>query len=80
MILYFENKRKKENMRSESERKCAVVEWAGELWKEGEKEGDETNGSIYVYIYIYMYVCTYDMYVCMYVCMYIYNAPIRHIQ
>ena len=68
MILYFENKRKKENMRSESERKCAVVEWAGELWKEGEKEGDETNDSIYVYIYIY--VC---MYVCMFVCIYIYR-------
>lgn len=43
-------------MRSESERKCAVVEWAGELQKEGEKEGDETNGSIHIHIYICVYI------------------------
>lgn len=40
-------------MRRVSERKCAVVEWADELWKEGEKERDETNGNIHVHIYIY---------------------------
>lgn len=40
-------------MKRVSERKCAVVEWADELQKEGEKERDETNGNIHVHIYIY---------------------------
>lgn len=50
-------------MRRVSERKCAVVEWADELWKEGEKERDETNGNIHVHIYIYIQNGLYGMHI-----------------